>query len=117
MECAGQAALWRLTVSCLDLITWMPLRRLLGCPCDIAAPGRRGPTRRQAAALQGVEGHKKRRVTSIVITDLQFVSFEAVDSLHRGWGRSALKPCGRTPWILVRNSDQPMLHCILVNIT
>jgi hypothetical protein len=66
--------------------------------------------------VRGFARSRKRRDTSVVITDLQFVSFEAVDSLDGGWGCAALKPRGRTPCILVRNSDQPMLHCILVNV-
>jgi hypothetical protein len=47
LECAGQVALWP------NRELSRPL--LLECPCDIAAPGRRGPKRRQVVALQGVE--------------------------------------------------------------
>ena len=92
-----------------------------------------GPARQQHIlpehdpALQGVDPTPKRLsqnpyskidalAESVVIMDIQLVSFEALYSLHRGRLRCALKPCGGTPWILVGHFDKPVLYRILMNV-
>ena len=52
----------------------------------------------------------------VVVGDVQLIDLEAINSLDRDWRRGTLKPGGRTPRILICNSDEAMLNRVLMNI-
>jgi len=75
-----------------------------------AAGGRRTPKRWRASGRSPLGGHFE------IIGHRYGVDADLVNPFHRRDGRSVLKPCSRTPWILVGLRDQSVLHGVLMHI-
>ena len=73
-----------------------------------------GEIRRQVAGDQS--GDRSPHSKLVVVGDVQLIDLEAINGLDRGWRCGALKPGGRTPRILICNSDEAVLNRVLMNI-
>ena len=51
-----------------------------------------------------------------IIRHVQFIRFETIKGFYLSSGGSALKPCCRTPRVLVRDGHKTMLYCVLMGI-
>lgn len=75
-----------------------------------------GVQRRFSPQLPPVVLCRTPKFFSVFIQNFNAIGFEAVDRVHHCRSGNLLKPASRTPFVLIRHSNQPMFHRILMDI-